>query len=78
MESNKGKQLQDWHIAVQYFFVVWVLKYCTGWEPPLVECELGNTSIEKKRFLSGIARMREGGLPMPGFFGPLFLPSNSP
>ena len=25
----------------------------------------------KKRFLSGIARMR-GGLPMPGFFGPLF------
>ena len=32
----------------------------------------------KKRFLSGIARMRGGGLPMPEFFGPLFLPSNSP
>ena len=32
----------------------------------------------KKRFLSGIARMRGGGLPMPGFFGPFFLPSNSP
>ena len=26
---------------------------------------------EKKRFLSGIARMRGGGLPMPEFFGPL-------
>ena len=39
---------------------------------------LGKTSIEKKRFLSGIARMRGGGLPMPGFFGPLFLLSNSP
>ena len=24
----------------------------------------------KKRFLSGIARMRGGGLPIPGFFGP--------
>ena len=31
---------------------------------------LGKTSIEKKRFLSGIARMRGGGLPMPDFFGP--------
>ena len=26
----------------------------------------------KKRFLSGIARIRGGGLPMPEFFGPLF------
>ena len=34
---------------------------------------LGKTSIEKKRFLSGIARMMgRGGLPMPEFFGPLF------
>jgi len=33
---------------------------------------LGKTSIEKKRFLSGIARMMGGGLPMPEFFGPLF------
>ena len=32
---------------------------------------LGKRSIEKKRFLSGIARMRGGGLPMPEFFGPL-------
>ena len=33
---------------------------------------LGKTSIEKKRFLSGIARMMGGGgLPMPEFFGPL-------
>ena len=72
MESNKGKQLQDWHIAVQYFFVVWVLKYCTGWEPPLVECELGNTSIEKKRFLSGIARMRRGGSTHARIFRPPF------
>ena len=29
-------------------------------------------STGKKRFLSGIARIREGGLPMPKFFGPLF------
>ena len=35
MESNKGKQLQDLHIAVQYFFVVRVVKYSTGWEPPI-------------------------------------------
>ena len=27
--------------------------------------------MEKKRFLSGIARIRGGGLPMPEFFGPL-------
>ena len=27
--------------------------------------------MEKKRFLSGIARMMGGGLPMPEFFGPL-------
>ena len=34
---------------------------------------LGKGSIEKKRFLSGIARMMGGGgLPMPEFFGPLF------
>ena len=34
---------------------------------------LGKTSIKKKRFLSGIARiMGGGGLPMPEFFGPLF------
>ena len=33
---------------------------------------LGKGSIEKKRFLSGIARIRGGGLPMPEFFGPLF------
>ena len=33
---------------------------------------------KKKRFLSGIARMMGGGLPMPEFFGPFFLPSNSP
>ena len=32
----------------------------------------------KKPFLSGIARKRGGGIPMPGFFGPFFLPSNSP
>ena len=33
----------------------------------------GKTSIEKKRFLSGIARiMGGGGLPIPEFFGPLF------
>ena len=38
---------------------------------------LGKTSTEKKRFLSGIARIRGGGLPMPGFFG-IFLPSKSP
>ena len=31
----------------------------------------GKGSIEKKRFLSGIARMMGGGLPMPEFFGPL-------
>ena len=29
-------------------------------------------STGKKRFLSGIARIRGGGLPMPGFFGPFF------
>ena len=40
MESNKGKQLQDWHIAVQYFFVVWVVKYSTGLGPPICGCEL--------------------------------------
>ena len=34
---------------------------------------LGKGSIEKKSFLSGIARIRGGGgLPMPEFFGPLF------
>ena len=35
---------------------------------------LGKRSTEKKRFLSGIARMMGGwgGLPMPEFFGPLF------
>ena len=36
---------------------------------------LGKGSIEKKRFLSGIARIIGGvggGLPMPEFFGPLF------
>ena len=33
--------------------------------------KLGKTSMKKKCFLSGIARMRgEGGLPMPEFFGP--------
>ena len=32
----------------------------------------------KKRFLSGSARIRGGGLPMPRFFGPFFLPSISP
>ena len=32
---------------------------------------LGKGSTEKKRFLSGIARIRGGGLPMPEFFGPL-------
>ena len=31
---------------------------------------LGKASMKKKRFLSGIARMRGGGLPMPEFFGP--------
>ena len=41
----------------------------------LCKCMLGKTSVEKKRFLSGLARMRGGGLPMPGFFGPLFLPA---
>ena len=35
-------------------------------------CSLGKGSTEKKRFLSGIARMMGGGgLPMPEFFGPL-------
>ena len=41
------------------------------WHKMLVD--LGKTSIKKKRFLSGIARMMGvGGLPMPEFFGPLF------
>ena len=40
MKSNKGKQLQDQHIAVQYFFDVWVVKYSTGWGPPFRGCEL--------------------------------------
>ena len=31
---------------------------------------LGKRSIENQRFLSGIARIRGGGLPMPEFFGP--------
>ena len=39
---------------------------------------LGEDINRKKRFLSGIARIRGGGLPMPGFFGPFFLPSISP
>ena len=33
--------------------------------------DLGKGSTQKKRFLSGIARMMGGGLPMPEFFGPL-------
>ena len=37
------------------------------------EVDLGKGSIEKKCFLSDIARiMGEGALPMPEFFGPLF------
>ena len=36
------------------------------------EVILGKTSTEKKRFLSGIARIRGGDLPVPEFFGPLF------
>ena len=36
-------------------------------------CHSGKASMKKKRFLSGIARIMEGGgLPMPKFFGPLF------
>ena len=31
----------------------------------------GRGQRKKKRFLSGIARIRRGGLPMPEFFGPL-------
>ena len=30
----------------------------------------GRDQLKKKRFLSGIAQMRGGGLPMPEFFGP--------
>ena len=30
----------------------------------------GRGQLKKKGFLSGIARMRGGGLPMPEFFGP--------
>ena len=39
-----------------------------------VRFDLGKGSIEKKCFLSGIARIMGvgGGLPMPDFFGPLF------
>ena len=36
-----------------------------------VQMDLGKGSTEKKRFLSGIARMMGGGS-MPEFFGPLF------
>ena len=32
--------------------------------------KLGKASMKKKRFLSGIAQMRGGGLPIPEFFGP--------
>ena len=39
---------------------------------------LGKTSIEKKRFLSGIARIMGGGSTHARIFWPLFLPSNSP
>ena len=41
-------------------------------EPLEFVFRLGKGSTEKKRFLSGIARMIGGGLPMPEFFGPLF------
>ena len=27
------------HIAVQYFFVIWVVKYGTGWGPPIGGCK---------------------------------------
>ena len=33
----------------------------------------GRGQLKKKRFLSGIARIMGGGLPMPEFFGPLFI-----
>ena len=36
----------------------------------MVHFSLGKALTEKKRFLSGIAPMRGGGLPMPEFFGP--------
>ena len=28
-----------WHIAVQYVFVIWVVKYSTGWKPPIGGCK---------------------------------------
>jgi len=37
----------------------------------VVSSFFGKGSTQKKRFLSGIARMMGGGLPMPEFFGPL-------
>ena len=60
-------------IRFLFLNVSYILKIAKGTTNPRVEFSLGKTSIEKKRFLSGIARMMGGGggLPMPEFFGPL-------
>ena len=39
---------------------------------------LGKTSFKKNVFFRALPEWGGGGLPMPEFFGPLFLPRNSP
>ena len=47
------------------------LKNVAALQPHICSTEVREDISRKKRFLSGIARMRGGGLPMPEFFGPI-------
>ena len=50
------------------FYIMRHIMYSAG-------SDIGKTSTGKKRFLSGIARIRGGESTHAGFFGPIFLPS---